>query len=103
MPLFDDLSSTDKALWAASSLGLLGDYAQTRQIAQRDDRYERNPVLGRNPSTSDINKYFGSLLLGNAALTQLPPKYRRAAWGGLTAAQLAAMAMNKKIGIGFKF
>lgn len=100
---FNDLSNKDKALWGASSLGLLGDYAQTRQIKNRDDRYERNPVLGKNPSTNDINKYFGSLMVANALLTQAPQKYRQNAWKALTAAQIASIIKNRSIGIGFKF
>ena len=98
-----DLDNTDKALWTASSLGLLGDYAQTRQIAQRDDREELNPFLGKNPSTNDINKHFGTAMVANALLTQAPSKYRKLAWGALTAAQIATIISNRKIDIGFKF
>jgi hypothetical protein len=40
-------------------LGLLAaDYSQTRYISKHDNYYERNIVLGKNPSTKKVGYYF---------------------------------------------
>lgn len=98
-----DLDTTDKYLLTASTLGLFGDYAQTRQISQMDDRHETNPALGRNPTTAEINRYFGAILIMNTALTKAPKMYRKFAWASIAATQITSITQNSSIGIGFKF
>ena len=40
------------------------DWLQTKEIARNDDYYERNPILGENPSQTEVNLFFlaGSIL-----------------------------------------
>lgn len=78
---FDDWTKED-TIWQASIIALeIVDWGQTRYIARNpDDWYEFNPLLGRHPSTDQVDAYFaGGILIKAAIAYVLPTKYNL--WG----------------------
>lgn len=62
----EEWSELDKKLLIASEVLLAADWMQTRQIAKNPDRYyETNPILGKHPSTGEVNTYFISCMVAN--------------------------------------
>lgn len=60
---------TTKAAYAAATVAHAIDWGQTRTIAANPDRWqEMNPFLGRNPSASQVNRYFAALVLFEGAM-----------------------------------
>lgn len=58
-------------LWAV-------DWLQTRYVATHDEFYERNKILGKYPTTGDVNRYFAAVIglqWGIACI--LPPDARK--------------------------
>lgn len=109
-----DWTKEDVALEAVYATLHVADWAQTRYIAAHPERYwERNPILGRHPSDSEVNLYFGATLLAHAAVTHLLPTEAsafgatwnpRRVWQGVTiGAQAAVVGWNISLGIGMKF
>ena len=89
----------DYGLLAASSIGLLGDWGQTRHIA-RSGHPETNRILGTHPKLSDVDKYFAASLLANYLIgNNLPPKYRRMLWTGVAGTQASMMLNNNNVGL----
>jgi len=86
-----------------STFLLIGDWGQTRYIATTHYK-EVNPILGKNPSLSTVNLYFGSAIIINGTIWKvLPKKYKKTY--GYTIASYEAMIVlqNKVIGINVKF
>jgi hypothetical protein len=64
-PLVDPTEAAYLALHVA-------DWGQTRNIAKHPDTWhETNPILGKHPSTSDVDRYFALTGLGHVALSKL--------------------------------
>lgn len=80
------------------------DWGQTRDIVQRDDIFETNPILGADPTTSDVNRYFiltGLLHVGVSYA--LPSKYRKY-WQNITiGVQAAVVGHNAQLGLNVEF
>lgn len=75
---FDEWTTED-TLWQAAVVALeIVDWGQTRYIARNpDDWYEMNPLLGRHPSTDQVDAYFaGGILIKAAVAYMLPTKYK---------------------------
>ena len=55
------------------------DWRQTRTIAKNPDRYyEINPILGRHPSTTEVDIYFAATTLLHPIISHyLPQPYRK--------------------------
>ena len=80
------------------------DWGQTRYIATHDKFYETNPILGKYPSTQDVDGYFAATLAGHTLVSYLlPPKYRKwwqIIWIG---AEFKTVAGNYSAGISVHF
>ncbi len=87
-----------------STFLIFADYGQTRYIASDDEYYERNIVLGRDPSIRSVNAYFVSALALNASAgIVLKPKNAVRLWKFVSTMQAAMIINNKTIGIGFNY
>jgi len=60
------------------------DWHQTRNLNYDGGYYELNPILGKYPTNSEVDRYFIITGAGHALITRLlPPKYRKY-WLSLT-------------------
>ena len=86
------------------------DWRQTRYIAKNPDKfYERNPILGKHPSVSDVDKYFAITAIAHSGVSYLLPNKStifgkeinpRRLWQMLTiGAQTAVIGNNFRIGV----
>lgn len=113
------------ALWFLMNAAIVLDWGQTRQIATErippytwsnpdgsggtlvngQYRYEEiNPILGKHPTTGQVNAFFiGSLVLNNAVMVVLPSNYRPWYAGTVLAFETALIVRNGTIGIGVNF
>ena len=83
---------------------LVLDWGQTRYIARSDQYHEVNPLLGRNPSTGDVDKYFaGSILLYNAMAYYLPPKWSKRLSYFVGGMEVIVVGNNARIGVKLQF
>ena len=59
------------ALWSA-------DWLQARYVATHDEFYEKNKILGKYPTTGDVNRYFAAVIgMQWLVAYYLPPKPRK--------------------------
>jgi len=56
------------------------DWQQTKYIANHDEFTELNPILGKYPTTSEVDRYFAITTLGHIAVTHVLPKKYRPYW-----------------------
>ena len=73
----DPCSKTDIALEILSQGLLLVDWGQSLDITKRDEYYEKNAYLGKNPSRSKVNAYFALSCLTHAGITWMMPASAR--------------------------
>ncbi len=52
------------------------DWGQTQEIARNPDYYERNAILGRNPTEAEVNRYFILTGIGHHLIARWLDKYR---------------------------
>lgn len=80
------------------------DWGQTRYIADSDEFYEMNPVLGANPTKEAVDLYFAVTLVSHTAISFiLPEKWRRKwqfFWIGL---ESFITASNSSAGVAISF
>lgn len=81
------------------------DWLQTRQIAKNPDKfYEMNPILGKHPSTGEVDLYFAASLAAHTAIAMaLPPKYREFWQYFWIGAEAATVAHNLDVGVKIQF
>lgn len=92
------------SLMLASNATIIADWAQTREIADNDNYYEKNSYLGPHPTTGEVNRFFiNTLILHNLVGSMLPEKYRAVYYGGQLGFRLNVVKDNADIGIQFKF
>jgi len=95
-------------------LGLhVADWGQTLDIAENDDFYETNPVLGKQPSRGEVNRYFALTGLTHVAISAVLPNEAtfmshdwnpRASWQYVSiAVEGSTVYRNYKIGIRIEF
>lgn len=95
---------TTNSLMIASNAVIIADWAQTRHIADSENFYEKNEILGPHPSTSDVNRFFlASLFMHNVIGAMLPDTYKKVYYGGQLSYRLRVVKNNAEIGIQFKF
>ena len=84
---------------------LFADYGQTRYIVSNSDRYyETNVLLGPNPCTNDVDKYFAGVILLNAGVKLLLPKQQaEKTWRIVSIFQASFVTQNQRLGIGFDY
>jgi len=78
-----------------STLLLIVDWGQTREISANPKYFEGNIALSENPSTRNVDLYFGSVLVGNAIVGYaLPPKMRKKYWNGVAIFEAGIVTQN---------
>lgn len=80
---------------------LLADWNQSRQIARHPEIYhEKNPIIGRHPSTRRVDLYFAGAILGLNALDWImPDKPSNGLWLGVIVIEGATLHNNLGIGL----
>lgn len=74
---FADNWTWEDTAWQGAFVAVLAaDWAQTRYIAKHADEFhETNPILGKHPSTSQVDAYIAGCVLGHTLISlALPPK-----------------------------
>jgi hypothetical protein len=101
----DPWETPDYMLIGATLASLAVDWGQTRHIAKNPDRfYEKNRLLGSNPSVSKVDAYFLGAMLGTVAVAHLlPSDYRRLFLAGTLSMELSVIEQNRSIGIKVEF
>ena len=90
--------------WAAAAATLhLIDWGQTRYIARSDRFYERNPILGRHPSSGRVDRYFLATAIGVGLAAHYMPRYRGAILKTYVVVQGLNVARNFRIGVRIEF
>tara|TARA_Y100000114_G_C11634006_1_gene265822 strand:- start:254 stop:628 length:375 start_codon:yes stop_codon:yes gene_type:complete len=73
----EPLTEKDKSYIVASTILQGIDMLQTLEIANNDDYYETNPILGKHPSELEVITYFVARAFTLSELTKMTPqKYR---------------------------
>jgi hypothetical protein len=81
----DIWSKQDKTLQATYLTLKFIDWRQTRTIAKNpDDYYEMNPILGKHPSTTEVDIFFASTAILHSIVTHYLPSKYRPWWQGIT-------------------
>lgn len=106
----DPWSTQDKLLQGAVAVAVIGDWAQTRWMAERDwdwDRgkfEERNPILGKHPHRDRVDLIAGTGLILHTVVTHyLPAKYRPYWQGFFIFSHGVCIGHNAGNGAGFSF
>lgn len=118
----EEWTKTDYALLGGAMTLLVVDWGQTRAITNETVTYaslngqapvavsskrsyhEKNPLLGENPSRSEVDRYFLVAVLGTAGLAYvLPPTYRRWFLGGVIVLEAYSVINNHRIGLRMDF
>ena len=95
---FSDWSPRDKALLSAALLATYADDQSTKGALKRGGQ-ELNPIMGHNPSGSDLDTE--ALITSGLAASLahgIPEKYRGAFLGGWTGLEGSLAAGNAKVG-----
>lgn len=97
--------SQDDSAWQASYLVLhVADWRQTLDIENHAGLYEINPILGRYPSDSEINRYFlATALLHTGAAYLLPPAWRRLFQKLTIGLEAGTVERNYRLGLSVSF
>ena len=83
---------------------IVADWGQTRYIADSPDFYETNPILGTDPTTGEVNKYFlSSLAVYNTTYYLTPVKHREKVATFVSLFQLGYVYNNYTMGIKCSF
>ncbi len=96
----------EERAWGATLAAVtLADWATTRNLSRRynEGYYERNPVLGRHPSTDRVDLHFA---LGGAItyfVADSLDQYRKPFLMGFTAIELIMVNNNLNIGLKMRF
>jgi len=101
----DKWTTQDKSLEATWQVLHFIDWRQTRTIAKHpDDYYEMNPILGKHPSTTEVDIYMISGAILHPIITHYLPKKYRPWWQGITIIMSTTCVVNNFIvGIGMDF
>lgn len=110
-----DKWTTEDTAWQVSAMALIvGDWGQTRYIAQHPIEYpESNPILGKHPRQGTVNLYFLGVLMVHPVVSYLLPAKanvfgfdinpRRIWQAGTIGLEVYCVGSNAKAGIGFTF
>lgn len=101
----DDWTMEERTTFAVSSVLLVADWAQTRQIVLNADSFhETNPVLGTHPSMGRVNAYFATALALNYVIgNSLPTGWRKAWFIGVQSVEANVVQHNLSIGLDLSF
>jgi hypothetical protein len=101
-----DWTNEQKGWYAAGVIFIVTDWATTRDLSRRyhEGYHEVNPILGRQPSTRQVDQYFAlSLLTHYLIADHLSSKNRTIYLKVVTVGQAAVTAHNLNIGLKIKF
>lgn len=80
------------------------DWGQTLDIAESEEYYETNPILGRNPTRGEVNRYFLLTGLAHYGISRmLPPKHRKWWQRATIAVESGIVSHNIMIGVNIQF
>lgn len=91
---------------------LAADWGQTKDIKNHPELQEANPILGPNPTDSEVDQYFAAAAVGHLAVAHLLPSRKipglpltwRDAWQHVWIAREAyAVWNNYSLGVKFDF
>ena len=101
----DKWTVEERTTFAVSSVLLVADWAQTRQIARNAQSFrETNPILGEHPSMGRVNAYFATALLLNYAIGRSLDRGWRSAWFlGVQSVEASVVQRNLSIGLTLSF
>ena len=102
---FAGWTKEDSTLQAIYTIEHLVDWAQTREIAKKPDLYtETNFMLGKHPTTSDVDKFLAITLMAHTYIAYKLPKSCRKMWQMFwIGVEIEAIKNNYKAGIKIKF
>jgi hypothetical protein len=101
-----DWSREDKNWFIASNVAIMADWATTRNMTRRysEDYWERNPLLGRQPSTNRVDLHFVGFMIGNYFVADyFQGKNRRLYLQIVTGVETVAVINNLSIGLKLEF
>jgi hypothetical protein len=79
------------------------DWGQTREIVVNPEYYEKNPILGEEPTLQEVNRYFIVCITGNYLIAKVLPKNWRRKWQvGSISCQAYYINNNYELGIKMK-
>ncbi len=98
-------STQDKTLEGTYQVLHVLDWGQTRDIAKNPDKYyEMNPILGKHPSTTEVDIYFITTAILHPIVTHLLPNTWRPWWQGITISVSGVCVVNNfAVGIKMDF
>ncbi len=104
----DKWTTLDTSLQVAYSGVLITDWVQTLHATRdRNNHFENGfagNFIGKYPTKRNVNYYFSSILIGNAAISYLLPKPYRTIWQTINIfIEYNVVQSNRRHGIGVKF
>jgi hypothetical protein len=101
----DKWSTQDKSLEATYLVLKFVDWRQTRYIAKNPDKYyEMNPMLGKHPSTKEVDAYFITTAILHPIVSHYLPKKYRTWWQAITITMSGTCVVNNfAVGIKMDF
>ena len=104
---FKDWSPLTKTLFVSSQIAITADWATTRDAAKRNypnNIYETNPILGRHPTTAQVDAYMVGLLISNYYVTEwFPEKWRPLYLAVRIVSATHAAKNNMALGLNLRF
>lgn len=101
---FDKWDKEDVILLSVSTLLSAADWRQTRVIADSDEYWETNPILGKYPTRQEVDNYFFFAELFKISIAHiLPQKHRRYWLMFWIGAEAALVHHNYQMGIRMEF
>jgi hypothetical protein len=93
------------SMWITMNVGFIGDWAQTRYIADHpEDHTETNTILGPHPTSGEVNRYFiGTIIEANAIYYFMPDSWKPVLSGLHIKQRYDAITHNKELGIKYQF
>jgi hypothetical protein len=99
-------TAEQRAWYMASNVAIVADWSTTRDLSRRyhEGYHEINPVLGRRPSTREVDRYFvGALIAHYFVADWLPDQHRTFYLQTVTVVEGALVAHNLSIGLRLRF
>ena len=87
-----------------STVLLIGDWMQTREIVRNPNLYEMNLFLGEEPSMRKVDLWFTGAIATNAVIgLNLPKKYQKFWFSGVSIVEFGFNVNNYQLGIKYKY
>jgi hypothetical protein len=103
---WSDWTPEQRNWYVASNVAIMADWSTTRDLSRRyhEGYHEINPVLGRRPSTSEVDQYFiGAIIAHYFIADWLPNQHRTFYLKTVTVVEGALVAHNLSIGLHLRF